>query len=682
MTTPDTYRLLILVESQNAAEQLISLFRNAGHATRAHRITSLEDLADHLDEHEWDLLLSDDKHPDVEFSAALQRISESEHDIPAILLVNTLDSTCIASGFERGAQDIIQADREQHLLCGVDREIRNVRHRLQRLKLESELVTVTQRAEQLLADSVDAIAYVSDGMHIEANESYAEIFGYEDAEELECLPIIDLIAEKDQDHFKAFLRHYGKGDTDQADLNITALRQDESEFDAHMTLSHSSVDGEDCTQIIIHDGSSKSGGSAGQSITDPVTDLYTRHYLADQLATAAVQVANGLGPACLLYINIDNFQRLTSHFGLSGCDALIQDLAELINSLVADNDCLARYGDSSLALLLSNKSAEDALVFATQCCRTVEDHICTLNEQTAQYTVSIGISSVNTRNVAEVIDHAYCAIQLILERHDNNCAEIYVHKVEPTPQENGSVATLEEAIEQNRFRLLFQPIISLRGDSREHYEVFLRLLGENDEELLPAEFLGGATDTKLDRWVILESTKMLALHHAEGHDTRLIINLTANALVDNSLIPWIGVALKAANLPPDCIAFQFSEVDISKHLNVAKNVTQALQELNCKVALSQFGKTVDPVKTLKHVVADFVKVDGSFTLDLQDNQGDPQVLKAMVNSITENNMLSIVPFVENAGVLATLWQIGVNYIQGHYLQPPSPKMDYEFTEIA
>lgn len=681
MTTTETYRLLILVESQNEAERLISLFRNAGHAVRAHRVTSEQDLLDHLNDQVWDLLISDDKHPDLSLEETCHKFTDNKLDIPAILLSDNSDASTIVAGFEKGAQDVINIDSNQHLLLSAKREIFNVRERIQRYHIQTELTETSQRAEQLLGDSQDAIAYVADGMHIEANESYSEIFGYEDNEELECLPIIDLVAEKDQDRFKAFLRHYSKGETDQAELDFAGQRNDGNEFNAHMTLSQSSFEGEACTQVLIRcDTSSTGGGSTTSSTTDPVTGLYSRQYLADQLSTSAVQTSTGLS-ASLLFISLDNFERFLSSIGISGCDEILKDLAELLKDQIDQNDCLARFGDNSLALLLHKKTPEEALAFAKDCCKKAEDHICEALNQTIQYTLSIGIAPISSRNVNEVVDQAYSAVLQIREQDRNNDAEIYIPKAVQV-EKNGGGASLEEAIEQSQFRLLFQPIISLRGDSREHYEASLRMLDENGTEIPPLEFLDSATDTKLDRWVILEATKMLSMHRSEGHDTRLVINLTANALLDKALVPWIGVAIKAANLPADCVAFQFSEVDISKHLKVAKETTQELSSLGCMVSMGQFGRTVDPIKTLKHVTVDFVKVDGQFTLALQENQGDPQVLKALINSITENNMLSIVPCVENAGVLATLWQVGVNYIQGHYLQPPSPKMDYEFTEIA
>jgi diguanylate cyclase (GGDEF)-like protein/PAS domain S-box-containing protein len=684
MTQLETYRLLILTESQNEAEQLISLFRNAGHATRAHRLTSSQDLHDHLDDHEWDLLISDDKNNALDFSLAIQIIKDTDHDIPCILLSENNEAETLLTGFEQGASDVIASTNEQHLLAAAKREITSVRIRQQGRKAQTQLLEATQRADQLMSDTQEAIAYIADGMHIEANDAYAEIFGYQDAEELEAMPMIDLIAESDQEKFKAFLRHYSRTEGDQAELNFSGIRQDDAVFSAMMVFSSSSFDGEPCTQILIR--TNESGDSANSTNSsgtqDTLSGLPNRYYLQDQLKASMLQLASGHSSACLLLINIDDFPELLDKHRISGGDAIIKDCAELIQPKLRKDDILTRFGYGSLGLIV-HINAEDALNAALELCKSIEDHICELENQTAQYTCTIGIAPINPSSPADIIDNAYAAITQVHHQQEKSTAAVYIPEAEPEPSLASGDSTLEEALELKRIHLLYQPVISLRGDSKEHYEVFSRIITDEDEELLPLDFLSDVQDTKLDRWIILEATKTLASHHANGHDTRIIINLTPFALADESLVGWIGVALKAANLPPHSIIWQFSEADISRNLKQAKELLSGLSELGCMVSINQFGRTgSDPLKTLKHIKTDYVKIDGDYILGLQDNQGDPQVLKALINSINEQKALSIVPKVENASILATLWQVGVNYIQGNYLQAPGKKMDYEFTEIT
>ena len=77
---------------------------------------------------------------------------------------------------------------------------------------------------------------------------------------------------------------------------------------------------------------------------------------------------------------------------------------------------------------------------------------------------------------------------------------------------------------------------------------------------------------------------------------------------------------------------------------------------------------------------DLIKIDPHFTETIAS--GETGELKALIDTAKENSIKTILPEVDNAGALATLWQLGTHYIQGSYLQQPSPVMNYEFTEIA
>ena len=184
--------------------------------------------------------------------------------------------------------------------------------------------------------------------------------------------------------------------------------------------------------------------------------------------------------------------------------------------------------------------------------------------------------------------------------------------------------------------------------------------------------------TKIDRWVILESIKMLSQHRAKGNKTKLIVNIGRQSLCDESLIPWLAVAFKAAKLSADSIVFQAQEIDVTNHLNAAKHFSEGLEKLKTSFAISNFGCSLNPFNTLAHVPATMIKVDGSFTTDIQNNNESPETLIQLIEKLNGESKITLVPFVENASVLSTLWQAGAHYIQGHYLQEPSHGMTYDF----
>jgi EAL domain-containing protein (putative c-di-GMP-specific phosphodiesterase class I) len=242
---------------------------------------------------------------------------------------------------------------------------------------------------------------------------------------------------------------------------------------------------------------------------------------------------------------------------------------------------------------------------------------------------------------------------------------------------------VNEAIENQRFVLLFQPIISLRGDSDEHYEVFLRMLDREGEQMAPGAFLRTAIDNdvagKIDRWVILQSIKMLSTHRAKGNNTRLTINLTCNSVTDPDFTQWLGVAIKAARLPSDAVIFQVTEKDASTYIRQTREFFEKLKEMYCRASISRFRMTPDSFEVLNHIPAEFVKLDGTKIEDMGDDDEIGEAVTNTLRKLQAAGKLSIVPMVETANILSTLWQAGANYIQGHYLQEPSAEMDYDFS---
>ncbi|HBX57136.1 EAL domain-containing response regulator [Pseudomonas sp. UBA2684] len=679
-----TIRLLILEDSQNEAERLVSLFRNAGRATRVHRLTSSDDLAEALQQ-SWDLLIAAPSSEQLDPSEAINAIRRQAKDIPVIQLLANNDSDSITEALTLGAQDALPQGEDERLVLVAKRELANLEERRARRAAEVALREAEKRCQLLLDSSVDAITYVHDGMHIYANRAYLELFDYEDADELEGMPMIDLIGAADQANFKDFLKNYQSAEGS-AELACTGVKADGQTFQARMSFSPATYDSEPCIQVVIRaesDNAELEEKLREISSQDLVTGLYNRTYFLELMDAAAERAINAGQPASLAYIRVDRYAPLLAEVGLAGIDLLLTDLANLLRAHFAGEAQLARFGDDVFAVLQPGQTPEQSEASLAALLKKLEGHLFDVSGRTAQTTLSIGVAGLNekTAKAQEVVDRAHrCADEL----SDGNALKLYnpADELAAAANRGSIVAMVQQALEHNSFRLLFQPIISLRGDSYEHYEVLLRLLNPQGDEVPPLDFLNAAKEAglgeKIDRWVILNSIKLLADHRSKGHNTRLFVHLSSVSLQDQTLLPWLSVALKAARLPSDSLVFQFSEPDAIAYLKQAKLLTQGLSELHCKVALSQFGCALNPFNTLKHLNIDFVKIDGSFSQDLSKAEHQ-EALKTLLASLHAQAKLTIVPFVESASVLATLWQAGVNYIQGYYLQGPSQSMNYDFS---
>ncbi|MFZ5603005.1 MAG: EAL domain-containing protein [Pseudomonadota bacterium] len=684
----ETIKLLILHESRDDAEQLMNLIRNSGRATRGQLIDSADTLLSALTGSQWDLMLL---RPEAEGMSALECFNQAkklDKDIPAILLIDENDSDEITDALLNGFEDAVPHDQDQRLMLVIQRELRNLGERRQRRVADFNLKEAEKCCRVLLDSSRDAITYVTDGMHTYANQAYLELFGYDDAEELEGMPIMDMVAPKDHDNFKNFLRAYSAGESDSNEFVCHGICTDGTEVQARMIFSNATYDGEPCTQILIRTNQADAQLAERLkeiSSQDLLTGLFNRQHFNQELDRTLQWAATSSKTAVIFYIQLDNFTAIQSDVGMAAADMVISDVASLLKELLPENSLLARFGDEVFTAIIKEQSLEEGAALAEKIRATLEDHMSEVQERTIQVTASIGVTliSENSDNGQEVITRVHQASEQVREGKPlGNGIKIFDPASIKKIDANDTGAIVQDAIDRGLFKLLFQPVIDLRGGGGELYEAFLRMVDDNGKEVSPSSFLGAASQQelseKIDRWVILQSIKLLADHRANGHDTKLIINITGESLRDQTLLPWLSVALKAARMPSDAIIFQFSESDATTYLKQAKDFTRGLKELHCKVSLSRFGCALNPFNNLKHLEVDYLKVDGSFTKDLNSKESQ-DALKEIVASAHAQGKLTIASFVESAAMLSTLWQIGVNYIQGYYLQAPTDKMNYDFS---
>ncbi|MBB6521077.1 EAL domain-containing response regulator [Pseudoteredinibacter isoporae] len=685
MISDQTLRLLILNDSESEAERLISMLHNAGKNVRAQLVTA-ETMEAQLQEQNWELLIAEDSAADVDH--CIQAIRRHNKDVPVILQSDREGSHIAVEGMKRGASDVVQLDQDQHLLLVIDREVENRRQRQQRIQSDKKRREAEQRAHELLDSSRDGIAFIQDGLCLYVNKSFAELLKYQDAEEVECTPVIDLVEESQQAEVKSFLQEFTLqgGELEQQQYKLRCVCSDDSIQELLVSLNHGRFEEEPCielrTQSNVQDQDMVEEMQKMKQL-DHGTGLYNRQYMSKHLN----QLLNTEAPkAFVMLIEIDNFfEQVQPKVGLSASDDVLKQIAELILPCLGEKDILTRFADDAF-MVLSHLPTMDAV---QKCCESIlkscGDSIIEANNKTVQVNASIGVAVVNENSSDSdtVIDQAAEAINSIRSEESEDAPKIKIYEPKRVGSEKTNADDIQKAIAQGRFRLLFQPVISLRGSGEEFYEVLLRMLDEHGEEISPAHFLDLAKSigsaTKLDRWVILESMKTLAKQRSQSPKTKLMITVSAESIQDRTLISWVSRVLQAAKIGANSVAFQISEKDANQNLKETQSFIKEVQGIKASCVITNFGCSLNPSNTIKHLETDLYKVDGSFAMDIQNNNQSPDALIALLGELHEAGKTSFIPQVENASILSSLWQAGVHYIQGHYLQAPAPAMEYDFT---
>ena len=690
-----TLRLLIIEESRNDAEALANILRNAGQASRLSYAEDLEDVGAALDKQIPDLILCATGLESASLTAVAELLQQHQISVSLIAIGESGDEASIIDAMRQGASDLCSYDMPEHLQLVVKRELSQAKTCQSANDYEEKFHESEKRARILMESSRDAIAYVHEGMHIFANSSYLEMFGFDSLDEIEGTPIMDMVAPEDHTEFKDFLRNYSKNDKQEGTLETHGLLPDGKTFNAEMEFTSASIDGEPCTQIIIRSQAANSAELEQKlnylSKQDILTGLFNRQYFMEELELAVSDVLSGSTSAAVVYLLMDNFKDIKDNIGIGAADMVINDIADLLRKHTGEQDIAARFGDHSFSILRKDCDADSIQALGEEIRQAVEDHIADVEGRSVTTTCSVGISIVaeSTPSAHEVISRADLACEVARSSGGNK-----MHLHNPVVDEKIGKdrdqkmhALIKTALEEDQFQLLYQPIVSLQGDSGENYEVLLRMLNEEGEHILPSQFLPLAEQTgqiaEIDQWVIRNAVKKLAEHRSQGVETRFFIKVTATTLKNGELPGFIQNYMKAARLPGDALVFEISEDHAGQQLKHAKRFVKTLQKLRCRIALEHFGASPNSFQLLKHLPVDFLKIDGSFIHNLASDTDNQAMVKSILDTAKSMNKQCIAEYVEDAHSLAVLWQSGIHFIQGHFLQEPSAELDYDFSsEIA
>ncbi|WOX04263.1 EAL domain-containing response regulator [Microbulbifer pacificus] len=692
MSSDNTIRLLLINDNPAEAQRLVSMLQNAGRPNRAQHVASEAALTKLLQEHTWDLLIATELSKQVAAANAIRTISKLQKDVPTILLSEREGSQPAVEGLKIGARDVVTVDEDQHLLLVIQRELTALEERRKSRLNDRRYHATLKRTRELLDSSKDAIAYVSDGLIVYANDSFAERFGFKDRDDVEYQPLIDMLTEGEQPDAREFLRQcaISNNEVEAREWRFTARTVSGTPLPTRAEVLSTVYEEERCLQVRIAASSGNTEELEAQlseaKFRDAATGLYNRQRFVQLLDNAIQSAAGSQRTGGLMYIEIDRFEESVQQIvGVAGADDLHKKFAELLQSSMRRGDVTARYGEQSYCLLMPETTPDSAESRARELLQKVADTIFEAAGKTLHITASTGISllSETSGNADKVLEQATKAHSQAVTKDNGNTFALF----EPDSETQGDTDTyhrarVTQALEAGNLKLLFQPILSLQGSGEKIYEVLVRLV-DGKEQLAPMAFLEALGDaglsSKMDRWVILAAMKAAAAQTAKGQDVSLLLHLTGASLKDPSLPAWLGVAFKASKVAPKVVTFQLRAEDINSNLHAARDFAKQIQDMGCRIAVCQFGTGLSPFKALEHVKVDIAKIDASFVREVQDEGEDSEALVKLVGQLKDIDTKVIVPHVEQASMLPTLWQSGTDYIQGYYVQPPADEMDFDFS---
>jgi len=412
---------------------------------------------------------------------------------------------------------------------------------------------------------------------------------------------------------------------------------------------------------------------------DELTGLNNRKKFQEEFAVELASAKRYGYRVALFYLDMDEFKGINDHRDHEVGDYLLQQVATILKDAMRSTDLLCRIDGDEFTLIMPHAELQGIQQNASKINQMLKSAVFSYRGEDYQLTTSIGIAvypqhglTVNELlvNAAVALDQAkvsggatYQLFSPDQEYQEKLNQKLYWQEI------------IENAIAQDKFLLLYQPVINIKSSEINHYECLIRLQKEDGTLILPAEFMGFAEDLeligKIDRWVIKKAVQKKIEYHRQGRSCKLSINLSAAALDDATIFEDISRLVTVPEVDPQNIIFEITETAAVSNFAAAETLITQLKALGCLLALDDFGIGFSSIYYLKHFPVDYIKLDGSFISQIDKNEDDKVFVKAVTGLAHTFNKKVVAEFVENEAILNVINDFGIDYGQGNYLGLPA-----------
>jgi diguanylate cyclase (GGDEF)-like protein/PAS domain S-box-containing protein len=439
------------------------------------------------------------------------------------------------------------------------------------------------------------------------------------------------------------------------------------------------------TVVVIHDVSELRGLTrkmSYQATHDPLTGLINRREFERRLDEAMDSAHAEEAVHMLFYMDLDRFKAVNDSCGHLAGDNMLREVAALIKDQVRDSDFVGRLGGDEFGAILIGCPIEKARQIAIDICNAIAGYRFVWKDKIFNIGISIGLVEIS---------HASGTLQDVMSAADSACymakqqgrgqVHVYSSRDEVVARERGDIQWLRQlqtALHENSFELAVQPIIAMRGkaDSGPATEVLIRLGDGHGRSNESAEFLRPAERyqmmPQIDRWVI--NATLVAISGGEiklPANRSCAINLSGQTLGDEAFLGFVVDALDRTGVSPSSVCFEVTEAAILSNVRHAQRFIEVLHGIGCEFSLDDFGSGLGSFSSLKHLPIDYLKIDGTYTRNLQTDLVNQEMVAAMIKLARTMEFKIVAEQVEQQDDFDWLRDVGVDFVQGNFIEAPA-----------
>jgi diguanylate cyclase (GGDEF)-like protein len=529
-----------------------------------------------------------------------------------------------------------------------------------------------------MQSSTAAIALAQEGIVIEANDAWVELFKAASQDEVKGLPLMDNFESEGHAALKGALNAAIKGKWAK-DEKLTVKPSIDVGHGDELDLEIQRIDFDSAPSVQVRIAAADKSKLEPTALVhdalkrDPTTLFYHRAQFLERLAKRLSRKPKS-GLHILAYVRIDNFDKVQEKVGILESEEVLAQFAEAMRKRMHPRDVGGRFEGTSLMVLLERGNARDGQVWGTQLAKSIEKTTFEVSDKSTQVTCTVGVCAVSDifSNLEELVAATIDAHKLGKEAGGNTCF-LNESAHEDTKQQEFDaiwVKHLKSALMDDRFMLAQLPIAGLRRDSIEMFDLLVRMVDEQGNAVLPSEFLPAAERNNMmkhiDRWMIKSAIDFCEQSNAD----RVFVRVSRQSIVDKTTLGWMQQEFDHRQFDCSRLVTQIPERDAAKHIKQTRDMVRKLRKLGVGFAIEHYGIDQERFQILDILKPDYIKIDGELMHSLMTDSSMQAAVQKIVAAAAERNIKSIAERVENANAMAVLFQLGLDYMQGHYVHEP------------
>jgi len=670
--------IAVLTDNQDDVELINSALRDAGHAAHCHWIASFNRLADTLTAELVELLiLNCDSYADSIRQVVKQK-DRYNPEVPVIAMQKQAEEADIESAMRSGACDLVSMGHKNRLQSVVSRELRALR--VERA-LNSTLQSATEYKKQLkdhMAVSASSYALVQEGIFTDVNDAWLQQFKITSKDDITGLPVMDYVEPESRAALKGALvaTIAGKWQNDEKLVVKAHIDSGEAE-ELHLEFRKIDLDDGPCVQIriapqlkvaeeptkLVHDALKR----------DPTMLFFHRAQFLERI-TKRLRRKPASGTHALVYIKPDNFGEIRHKVGIIQSEEILAQFAEVVRKRMHPRDVAGRFEGTSIMVLLERGSARDAQVWGKQLIDHLETVTFEVGDTSTHMSCTVGACGTSDvfSNLEEFVTATVSAYELGKEA-GGGTSFLSESADDDTKQREFDaiwVKHLKAALMEDRFRLAQLPIAGLRSDSIQMFDLLVRMIDEQNNSVLPSEFIPAAERNNMmkniDRWMLSAAMEFCATNEAD----RVFVRLSKQSVTDSTTAAWMQQKLDEGEFDCSRLVVQIPERDAAKHIKQTRALVKHTRKLGIGFAIEHYGVDQDRFQILDILKPDYIKIDGELMHTLMTDDSMQRAVGKIVQAAQERDIKTIAERVENANAMAVLFQLGLDFMQGHYVHEP------------